>query len=112
MAGQAFEITARTLLGEQVTSFSSPFVLIIYYDTLPLGGVPPLLYFWRESDGVWVEIPSVNDPSARTLTATLDHLTTMNYTHAMARVWHRGVGMVPCNPGGEVHDEAWTPCLC
>jgi len=29
MAGQAFEITARTLLGEQVTSFSSPFVLTI-----------------------------------------------------------------------------------
>ncbi len=77
VVGQIFHVMARTRTGGSVTSFSAPFLLTIHYGSLPIRtGASPLLYFWRDRDKKWVEIPSVHDPHARTLTATLDHLTT------------------------------------
>ncbi len=85
--GQVFQITAWTLSGSPVTSFDNSFFLTIEYDDLPLGSsAPPVLYFWQESDGVWVEVPTIHNSASRTLTAILDHLTIFA---AMQRDDHR-----------------------
>ena len=77
MAGQAFQITAWTLSGAPVTAFDPPFLLTITYASLPLGVDLPLsLYHWKESAGLWEKIPATHNPLNRTLTATLNHLTT------------------------------------
>lgn len=77
VAGQVFQITARTMSGTPITTFDPPFLLTVKYDDLPLGAdIDPFLYYWRESDGIWVKVPATHNPTARTLTAVLDHLTT------------------------------------
>ena len=76
VVGQLFQITARTLGGTLVTNFDPPFLLTIRYGPLPSGEtVAPFLYYWKEAEGEWKQIPASHNAANRTLTAVLDHLT-------------------------------------
>ena len=76
VVGRLFQITAQTLSGAPVTTFNQPFLLTIRYAALPSGEtVAPSLYYWKMPSGGWEEISASHNPTTRTLTAVLDHLT-------------------------------------
>ena len=76
VVGRLFQITAQTLSGAPVTTFNQPFLLTIRYAALPSGeAVAPYLYYWKMPSGGWEEISASHNPTTRTLTAVLDHLT-------------------------------------
>jgi len=76
VVGRLFQITARTLGGTPVTSFDPPFLLTVRYANLPSGEtVAPYLYYWNTTTSGWEQISASHNPTNRTLTAVLDHLT-------------------------------------
>ena len=59
-----------------VANFDPPFLLTVRYANLPGGeSVTPYLYFGKTPSGGWEQIPASHNPTNRTLTAVLDHLT-------------------------------------
>ncbi len=85
--GQVFRVTARTLSGTPVTHFDPPFDLTVGYISLPLGAdIDPILAYWDEGHGAWVDVSTNHNQVNRTLKATLDHLTIFA---AMQREDHR-----------------------
>lgn len=78
MLGQVFRIEAQNEDGNAVTTFNKSYTIVVTYTEQSLKGMRPedlQLYFYDSQQSNWQPIPTQVDTVARTITATLDHLT-------------------------------------
>jgi hypothetical protein len=76
--GQGFNIEAQTLSGTPVTQFAQPLTLVVRYSDADVAGLDEnslQIFYWNETQGSWVGMPTTVDAQANTLTIQLDHLT-------------------------------------
>jgi hypothetical protein len=77
---RSFKLEAKANDGRQIRQFATPLHLVVKYTdadltTLRVDARKLHLYYQDDVTGAWVQVPSVVDPVARTLTAALDHFT-------------------------------------
>jgi len=76
--GAAFVVTARAANGQPVTRFLQPVTIMVQYSDADVVGIEEdklKIFYWDVINNVWIPLPTIVDPAANMMIASLNHLT-------------------------------------